>query len=87
MQVVFTIKPCMDKKRIDIFPKADTCFFSLELPEYSSKDAMKNKILTAINLDNVSINADKANPDSNINERSSGMYNDDYDDDDDQQIN
>ena len=86
LQVVFTIKPCMDKKRVDIFPKADTCFFSLELPEYSSKDAMRNKILTAINLDNVSINADKANPDSNINERSSGMYNDDYDDDD-QQIN
>ena len=80
LQVVFTIKPCMDKKKKDIFPKADTCFFSLELPEYSSKDIMKSKILTAINLDNVSINADKPNMDSNVNDRSN--YNDDYDDDD-----
>ena len=76
LQVVFTIKPCMDKKKKDIFPKADTCFFSLELPEYSSKDIMKSKILTAINLDNVSINADKPNMDSNVNDRSN--YNDDY---------
>ena len=41
---------------------------------------MKSKILTAINLDNVSINADKTNMDSNVNDRSN--YNDDYDDDD-----
>ena len=80
LQVVFTRKPCMDKKKKDIFPKADTCFFSMELPEYSSKDIMKSKILTAINLDNVSINADKPNMDSNVNDRSN--YNDDYDDDD-----
>ena len=41
---------------------------------------MKSKILTTINLDNVSINADKPNMDSNVNDRSN--YNDDYDDDD-----
>lgn len=69
-QVIFTIKPCMDKNKKDIFPKADTCFFALELPEYSSKEVMKNKILIAINLDNVSIDADKVNE----NNRNSGDY-------------
>ena len=39
---------------------------------------MKNKILTAINLDNVSINADKANPDNRDNIDIN--YRDDYDD-------
>jgi hypothetical protein len=59
-QIRFTIKSSMDKNRRDYFPKADTCFFSLELPEYTSKDIMKSKIVQAINYDNVSINADKA---------------------------
>ena len=61
LQVVFTIKSYIDKNRKDIFPRADTCFFSLELPEYSSKEIMYRKIVQAINLDNVSINADKVN--------------------------
>ena len=78
LQVIFSIKPTIDKNKKDIFPKADTCFFTLELPEYSSKEIMKNKILTAINLDNVSINADKANPDNRDNIDIN--YRDDYDD-------
>ena len=78
LQVIFSIKPTIDKNKKDIFPKADTCFFTLELPEYSSKEIMKNKILTAINLDNVSINADKANPDNRDNIDMN--YRNDYDD-------
>lgn len=39
-------------------PKADTCFFNIELPDYSTQAIMKEKLLLAVNLDNVSINAD-----------------------------
>lgn len=39
-------------------PKADTCFFNLELPEYSSKDVMKQRILLAIHTDCDSMNAE-----------------------------
>ena len=40
-------------------PKADTCFFNIELPDYSTKAIMKEKIMLAVNFDNVSINADE----------------------------
>ena len=56
---MFKIKPYMDKSKKDVFPKADTCFFSLELPDYSSKNMMKLRIVTAVNLDNVGLNGDK----------------------------
>jgi hypothetical protein len=59
LQISFTIKSYIDKNRKDVLPRADTCFFSLELPEYSSKDMMKKMIVTAITLDNVTINGDK----------------------------
>lgn len=68
LQIVFTIKSYMDKSKKDQFPKADTCFFSIELPEYSSKEVMKSKIVQAINIDNVSINADKVIVENNFNE-------------------
>ena len=29
-------------------PRAHTCFFSLELPRYTSKDTLRSKLLTAI---------------------------------------
>ncbi len=60
-QISFTVKSYMDKTKKDAFPKADTCFFSLELPEYSNKEVMMKKIIQAINLDNISINADRVN--------------------------
>ena len=51
------IKPAMKTSYGDgALPKADTCFFNLELPDYSSKEIMKEKILLAIHttwLDNV----------------------------------
>jgi hypothetical protein len=62
------IKPMMNSKinHDQALPKADTCFFNIELPNYSSKQIMKEKILLAINLDNVSINADEiGNSDDN----------------------
>lgn len=40
------------------FPKADTCFFNFELPHYSDKQIMKDKILVAINMDCDSMNAE-----------------------------
>ena len=39
-------------------PKADTCFFNLELPDYSSAQVMREKILTIINFDCDGLNAD-----------------------------
>ena len=42
-------------------PEADTCFFNFGLPKYSSKEVMKKQILSAITLDNVSLNAEQEN--------------------------
>lgn len=57
----FMIKPMVasNRNQDQSLPKADTCFFNIELPDYSSKTIMKEKILLAVNLDNVSINADE----------------------------
>ncbi len=79
LQINFKIKPHIDKKRKDIFPKADTCFFTLELPDYSSKEVMKKLILTAINYDNVSINADKITNENMDHHRDNYRDNYDYD--------
>lgn len=76
LQIKFKIKPHIDKKKIDNFPRADTCFFSLELPEYSSKEVMKKMIMTAISFDNVSINADKVAVENNNNYREDREYED-----------
>jgi len=40
-------------------PKADTCFFNLELPAYSNQEQMRKKIMQAVTLDNVSMNAEE----------------------------
>ena len=53
---IFTVK--LNTSLKDTFPKADTCFFSVELPIYSSKEKMKERLLGAIRMDNVSINRD-----------------------------
>ena len=57
------IKPMISniKNQNQALPKADTCFFNIELPDYSSKDIMQSKVMLAVNLDNVSINADEVN--------------------------
>jgi len=44
-----------------LLPKADTCFFNLELPKYSSKQILREKLLLAITM-SLSMNGD--DPDS-----------------------
>jgi len=41
-----------------VFPKADTCFFNLMIPEYSSPEILKERFLFAIHTDADSMNAD-----------------------------
>jgi other hect domain ubiquitin protein ligase E3 len=55
------IKPMLanQQNQDQALPKADTCFFNIELPDYSTRAIMRDKILLAVNLDNVSINADE----------------------------
>ena len=59
-QTRFMIKPSMSSASDQNFllPKADTCFFNLELPNYSTKESMQEKILLAINFDCDSLNAE-----------------------------
>ena len=33
------------------FPRADTCFFNIELPRYSSQEVMRRQLTTVINMD------------------------------------
>ncbi len=44
------------------FPKADTCFFNLMLPEYSSANVLRQKLLFAIHTDADSMDADVRPP-------------------------
>jgi len=63
------IKPFLGAHEPDkVFPKADTCFFHLTLPEYSSPQILKERLLTAINFDSHSMNAD-ANPEAQSSRR------------------
>jgi len=55
----FLIKPFAGLTNPDLaYPKADTCFFQLMLPEYSSAEALKERLLYAIFTDADSMNAD-----------------------------
>jgi len=55
----FMIKPCLKypKNQDGALPRADTCFFNLELPKYSSKAIMRKKLLYALSV--MSMNADE----------------------------
>ena len=81
-QIVFTIKINKNERNKNGFPRADTCFFNLELPYYTSKDIMKKNLLIAIGLDNNSMNADKITGvnSANISNNQRGNDRDDYDD-------
>jgi len=54
------IKPYQGKSTNpdNCFPRADTCFFSLSLPEYSSPEILKDKLLSAMFYASDSMNAD-----------------------------
>ena len=69
------IKPSMNQEHKDgPLPKADTCFFNLEIPDYSSKDILRNKLRYAFLTDCESMNAD--NPLSE--QQEAGMYREDH---------
>ena len=59
-QIQFSIKFNPQFKKNGL-PRADTCFFFLILPDYTSKDIMKKMINIAIKMDNVGMNGDKDN--------------------------
>lgn len=53
------IRPALYTNNVDkALPKADTCFFNLELPNYSTKEILKERLLLAINTDCDGMNAD-----------------------------
>ncbi|KAL4466976.1 hypothetical protein ABPG74_010573 [Tetrahymena malaccensis] len=59
-QIRFMIKPATYQtyQPDKALPKADTCFFNLELPAYTTKVALKTQLLIAINTDCDSMNAE-----------------------------
>ena len=42
-----------------MLPRADTCFFNIELPDYSTEIIMRERIMLAINTDSDSMNAEE----------------------------
>jgi len=57
------IKPFMGTTDPDqAFPKADTCFFNLMLPEYTSPKILREKLIFAVSTDDRSMNADNPQP-------------------------
>ena len=43
----------------DLLPEAETCFFTFKLPKYSSLEKLTEKVLIAIKLDCISMNAEE----------------------------
>lgn len=41
------VKNCMNLRKIEL-PRAHTCFFTLDLPPYETKEILKEKLLIAI---------------------------------------
>jgi len=54
------IKPSINQSYGDgALPRANTCFFNFELPKYSSKEVLRERLLLAIRTDNKSMNAEQ----------------------------
>ena len=78
--IEFTIKFNAQFKKNGL-PRADTCFFFLILPDYTSKEIMKKMINIAIKMDNVGMNGDKdINENRRRLERRSSNYDPGFDD-------
>ena len=72
----FMIKPALHEGSQDGFlPRADTCFFNFELPNYSTLEIMKEKILLAIHTDCDSMNAEEHHSDDQNNDDQSWVSN------------
>merc|ERR1711871_999039 len=54
-------------------PRADTCFFNLELPLYSSEAVLRERLLTAIRCDIDSLDADRLDNDVDAPRMAGGM--------------
>lgn len=52
---------------VHAFPEADTCFFNLMLPSYSTPDILRERLLFAIYTDADSMNADAPSSDDDRN--------------------
>ncbi len=88
-QTRFMIKPSTLPETIHdkALPKADTCFFNLELPKYSSKLTSKQKLLLAINTDCDSINADQLinlDPNAPLHRANNNQFFEEIDEDEDE---
>ena len=81
-QIQFSIKFNPQFKKNGL-PRADTCFFFLILPDYTSKEIMKKMISIAIKMDNVGMNGDKVNNEKGRGlERRIGNFGAGFDDED-----
>ncbi|GAB9463599.1 hypothetical protein Gpo141_00001053 [Globisporangium polare] len=49
-RLLIKVPPVTEKSQDVLLPKADTCFFNIELPAYSSEAVMREKLLLAITL-------------------------------------
>lgn len=49
-RLLIKVPPVSEKSQDVLLPKADTCFFNIELPAYSSEAVMREKLLLAITL-------------------------------------
>ena len=59
------IKPQINSNNPDgALPRADTCFFNIELPKYTTKEIMRKNIIIAITTDSDSMNAEEHNEDN-----------------------
>lgn len=77
-QIRFMIKPQVGYRRHgdQALPRADTCFFNLELPFYSSKEILKQKLMLAISFDCDSLNAETDQMRDNGDQRHMNDYDD-----------
>jgi len=65
-QTRMLVKPAAVNANVDpnsMFPQADTCFFNLTLPAYTSQVILREKLLFAINTDADSMDADQPHED------------------------
>lgn len=49
-RLLIKVPPVTAQSQDGLLPKADTCFFNIELPAYSTEEVMREKLLLAITL-------------------------------------
>lgn len=85
--IIFIISLCLPFQNVDGLPTAQTCFFQLTLPRYTSREVLAEKLLYAIrhcrsiDTDNYMLRRNNGEGDSD--ESDFDDYDDEDDDDDD----